>query len=105
MGKLMGLSGEYVSQSYQNIIKGKKNVSTRAVRTLLENHPDLNLNWLYKGEGEIFSEKNENILHEPELKYRTKQSLYDFRALVEEVEALRVEVERLKRLMRGEEEE
>lgn len=53
-GEKFGIDAKSVSQ----ITRNKRNLGSVLMERILELLPELNLNWLYKGEGEVFIGKN-----------------------------------------------
>lgn len=105
MGKMMGFTGDNVTQAYGNVIKGGKGVSMKAFLTLMVNLNDLDVNYL------LFEKANEwervdtgevaGLLEEPETEYKTTEPtvselLEIIRTLREELRRKNEEIDRLR---------
>lgn len=47
------------------MVGGTRNISRRVLHFIAKNHPDVNVQWLMTGNGEMFLEKKEDAAHPP----------------------------------------
>lgn len=79
-GKLLTIS----SSHYSEMIMERSNPSLKMIVGLLKSFPNLNLNWLFYNEGEMFlSDKTVTRIKEPQTEYRT-----EFDSVTEQIQAL-----------------
>lgn len=69
--KLLGVSKQHIS----GLVTGNAPIGMQIIRHCLRQWPDVNLNWLILGEGEMFRKQEGNILEEPAAKYGRKDRL------------------------------
>lgn len=95
MATYFGFHTKNRKSSYAKLEKGTTNLSISSLSSLLENLPELNVDWLLRDEGEMWKgEKNE--VNEPQQEYFTK-NYFDIRVLVERVRELERRVEELEK--------
>ena len=85
-------------QSLNNYLRKKSNNPGNIIMGIVHHFPEINLEWLLKGDGEMI-QKNVFTTEEPATPYLTKQDLYNIHALVQKVHELDAIVRKLEKLL------
>lgn len=100
VAQIIGQSQSYVSQ----MSKGSRRISRKLLQFIAKNHKEVNVGWLLNGEGEMIlpkTEKNNDVVREPEAAYNTDPFTLLRREMNEMKERIHTLEDQVQGLMKG----